>query len=64
MNDCNKKFIEKNSIDISQIDENIYDGRSVNEIISKYEIQGESINEDVSVENMIGIYSISNSISA
>lgn len=62
MNDCNKKFIEKNSIDISQIDENIYDGRSVNEIISKYEIQGESINEDVSVENMIGIYSISNSI--
>lgn len=56
MNKCNEEFMKRNEIDFSGIDTTIYDIEDINEIVGKYEIQGQRISEEVSIENILGLY--------
>lgn len=55
MNKCNEDFIKRENIDFSKIDRTIYDTKDINEIIKKYRVYGDSVNELVSLEQILGI---------
>lgn len=57
MNKCNKDFLDSINMDYTKIDRKLYKRIDLNEIVSKYEIQGDTIHDIVSLENIYGIYS-------
>ncbi|MDD2435108.1 MAG: hypothetical protein PHO63_02515 [Bacilli bacterium] len=57
MNKCNINFIERLGVDFSKINSKIYTESDINEIVAKYEVQGETINDEVSLEHIYGMHS-------
>ena len=54
MNKCNEDFIKRENIDFSKIDTTIYDTKDINEIIKKYRVYGDCVNELISLEQILG----------
>lgn len=55
MNNCNRVFVEKNNIDFTKFDRKVYLKNDINWIISSYEVQGDTIEYNVCIEDLVGI---------
>lgn len=58
MNKCNEDFIKRENIDFSKIDRAIYSTENINEIIKKYGVFGDYVDDLISLEQIYGIEDI------
>lgn len=63
MNKCNEDFIKRRGINLSNIDSTIYDIEDINEIVAKFDVQGQNVSKNVSVAQILGIYNRDDHIS-
>ncbi len=53
---CNEAFLKKIAIKLNEIDDRIYFVKDINYIFDKYGIQGDSQEELIYIENLVGFY--------